>query len=291
MHPPDISSRSQRTHLPPDRRRRPASGRAERRPPAAGRWCRSPCWRGGPAIRPCAPPAAARRWPPRAHRRSRRWRHPRVKVERRAIGGVVRGDDDGAAAAAHAVAVEVGARRVGQHHARPVVAREHQRPLDRARREHHLLRAHLPQPLARQARVGVGQMVGDALRQPDQVVREIAEGGGARQQRRRAGCAPASRPCPRAIGAPACPRLWPRCRRAASRRAPPARRTGSRARRHRPRPARRRGRPARRRPPARRNARSGSVAVGIGQRRGAAEAGHRADERLVERAPRPFAAT
>ena len=61
--------------------------------------------------------------------------------------------------------------------------REDQRALDRAGREHDLLRAHLPKPLARQARVGVGKVIGDALRQAEEVVGEVAEGGGARQQR------------------------------------------------------------------------------------------------------------
>ena len=71
----------------------------------------------------------------------------------------------------------------------PVVVRKHQRPLDCPRRQNHRGRAHLPQPLARQARIGCGEMIGDPLRQPDEIVREPAERGGARQQRNGAACA------------------------------------------------------------------------------------------------------
>ncbi len=46
---------------------------------------------------------------------------------------VVVGEHHGAAAGSDAEAVDVGAHRAGQHHAGPVVAAEHQRPLDRAR--------------------------------------------------------------------------------------------------------------------------------------------------------------
>ena len=73
-------------------------------------------------------------------------------VERRVPAGIVVGEDDDAFARQHAVAVHVGAHRAGEHDAGPVVLVEDQRPLDRAGGEHDLLRAHAPEPLARQAR-------------------------------------------------------------------------------------------------------------------------------------------
>ena len=105
------------------------------------------------------------------------------EVGRRRIGGRAGGDDHRALSRHHAVAVDEHAQALGQHDARPVVAGEHQRALVRAGRQHHLAGAHLPQPLARQVRVRVGQVVGDALHQADDVVGVVAEGGGARQQR------------------------------------------------------------------------------------------------------------
>ncbi len=94
-------------------------------------------------------------------------------------------EDEQLPAGQHAVAVHVGAHRAGQHDPRPVVLVEDQRPLERAGREHHLLRPHAPEPLARQRsrRRSDAQMVGDALPQPDEVVRVVAEGGGAGEHR------------------------------------------------------------------------------------------------------------
>ncbi len=158
---------------------------------------------------------------------------------------------------AHAVALQVGARRIGQHDPGTVVGGKHQRALQRAGREDHFRRAHLPQPLARQMR------------------RRARRGGRSRARTGRACCARNSRmpscaaaasraararvsPAPRqATPAPASPRCGLPLPRAASRRVPLARRRGSRAPRPQPPPARRQGRPGRRRPPARRNAHSG----------------------------------
>ena len=120
-------------------------------------------------------------------------------------------------------------------------------------------RAHLPQPLARQVRGRLRQVVGDPLAQAEMVVVVVAEGGGARQQRDvRARCERwrASRPSHvlrrRAVDGRG------RCRAAARRRARPARRRGSRACRSPTPRAPPRGRPDRRRPPARRNGRGGA---------------------------------
>ena len=68
-------------------------------------------------------------------------------VECRVPAGIVVGGDDDAPPRQHAVAVHVGAHRAGEHDARPVVLVEHERPLDRAGREHHLFGAHAPKPL------------------------------------------------------------------------------------------------------------------------------------------------
>ncbi len=74
-------------------------------------------------------------------------------------------------------------RRAGQHHARPVVVREHQRLLDRPRGHDDRRGADGPEALARQVRRRLGEMVGDALDQPDRAVIVEPEGGAARHQR------------------------------------------------------------------------------------------------------------
>ncbi len=105
-----------------------------------------------------------------------------LQVERGAVGAVVVGQHDRAAAGAHGVAVEVAAHRARQHDAGPVVLGEHQRPLERAGREHHLARAHLPQALAGQVSGrGRPEVVGHALEQAEIVVVVVGEGGGAGQ--------------------------------------------------------------------------------------------------------------
>ena len=83
----------------------------------------------------------------------------------------------------HAIPVEIGAGRPGQHDAGPVVARENQRALDGARCQHDFLGPHLPLALTRLAAVGPLQMIAQALIEPEQIVWEVAKGGGAGQQR------------------------------------------------------------------------------------------------------------
>ena len=70
------------------------------------------------------------------------------KIERRPMAVVVVGEHHDLASGADAEAVDVGADGAGQHHPRPVVVGEHQRPLDRAGGQHHPAGAHLPQPFA-----------------------------------------------------------------------------------------------------------------------------------------------
>ena len=144
----------------------------------------------------------------RDRRRHARWRPPR--------GG-----------RAHAVAVDVGARGVGQHDAGPVVAGKHQRPLD-ARRSRARPRAPAPATAARAAARGTGAARWSVTRsrQADDIVREIAERGGARQQRHARMRGQRRQRSPRATPAPAARRSWRRFVPAASRRTRPARRTG-----------------------------------------------------------------
>ena len=111
-----------------------------------------------------------------------------MQCQRRAIRTVIVRRNDGATANLHAISLQVNSSSVGQHDPGPVIVREHQRPLDCPRRQNHRGRAHLPQPLARQARIRCGEVIGDPLRQPDEIVREPAERGGARQQRKATAC-------------------------------------------------------------------------------------------------------
>ena len=67
-----------------------------------------------------------------------------LQVERRAVGAVVRGRDDDALADLGAILAAVAPRGIGEHHRRAVIVRKDERTLDRAGRQHHLTRAHLP---------------------------------------------------------------------------------------------------------------------------------------------------
>ena len=79
--------------------------------------------------------------------------------------------------------IEIGARGRGQHDARAVVVGKHHVALDRAGGEDHPLGADLPEPLARQLLVGLGEMVGDALGEADEILGVVAERGRAGQNR------------------------------------------------------------------------------------------------------------
>ena len=166
--------------------------------------------------------------------------------------------------------------------------REHQRALERAGGQHDLPRAHLPQPLARQMRRRGGEMVGDALGQPDHVVREIAESGGARQQRdariaarvpqacRRATPARAGRRSSAVVSASSEPPSSA-CSSHRMTRAPASAATSAAA---------RPGRPGADDQHVAMGEAAG-VAVRVGQRRRPAQARGGADRRLVEFLPRP----
>ena len=149
--PPDISTASHgRVSGAPALRRRPRQRDRLDAPIALVPSTVAPASTSMPAPRtaPAARSAAAR-----GHRRSAATLTPLPQIERGLIGGVVaavtmttRAPDQ------YAVAVEIGLRGAREHDAGEVIARKHQRPFDRARREHHLLGTHLPQPLARQLR-------------------------------------------------------------------------------------------------------------------------------------------
>ena len=104
------------------------------------------------------------------------------QVEGGAVGSVIVGKQDGAAPRLRGIAVDVGARRVGQHDAGPVVAGEDQGALDGTGSQHHLFGADAPQALARQVSGAVrAQMVGDALQRRQEIMVVVAEDRGARQ--------------------------------------------------------------------------------------------------------------
>ena len=107
----------------------------------------------------------------------------RTQVQRGPIRGIVVGEHDRAASAAHAIGVQVGRHRLGQHHAGPVVVAEHERALVRTGGQHDLARVHLPQAFARTAAPAHREMIGQALRHRQLVVVVVAEHGAARQQR------------------------------------------------------------------------------------------------------------
>ena len=139
------------------------------------------------------------------------------EIERGAVGAVVRGRDDDAVADLGAILAAIAPRGIGEHHGRPVVVREDQRALDRAGRQHHLARAHLPQAFARQ--IGIGDEVGfgDALVERDEILRVIAERLGARHQPHVGRGPQRGERVRKPIRARFCPRSRPQPRRAASR--------------------------------------------------------------------------
>ena len=104
-----------------------------------------------------------------------------VQIDRRFVGGVGRGQDDGARPELDAVAVDVSAGSIREHDAGAIVVGEYERPLDRSGCQHHVFCPHLPEPLAWQSWIRLVHVVGDALGQGDKVLREIAECLGAAQ--------------------------------------------------------------------------------------------------------------
>ena len=102
----------------------------------------------------------------------------RLRVERGPVGVVVVGRDHHAPAGRHAVAVQVGAHGGRQHDPGTIVAREHQRSLQRPGREHGLPRPNCPEALARRM-VARRQVIGDALEGAQDIVVVVPEHTGA----------------------------------------------------------------------------------------------------------------
>ena len=92
---------------------------------------------------------------------------------------VVIGEDDRAPAGQRGEAVDIGADRAGEHHARPVVVAEHQWALDRAGGQHAALGDDAPGSLARLEGWRHRHMVVDPLERPVGAVIVDAEQGGA----------------------------------------------------------------------------------------------------------------
>ena len=121
-----------------------------------------------------------------------------LEIERSAVSAVVRGRDDDAVADLGAILKAIASRGIGEHHGGAVIVRKDERTLDRAGRQHHLTRAHLPQAFARQVGIGDEVGLGDALVEPDEILRVIAERLGARHQPHVGRGAATRRACPRA---------------------------------------------------------------------------------------------
>ena len=98
-----------------------------------------------------------------------------------AIAIVVIGEHHGAPARRHGEAIDIGAHGAGQHHPRPVVAGEHQRPLNRAGGDQNAARLYFPIALARRERRRLRQMIGDPFDRADPLVVKHPKGGGASQ--------------------------------------------------------------------------------------------------------------
>ena len=100
--------------------------------------------------------------------------------QRCAIGVVVGGGQQQPLAGRYGIAARVGRHRGGQHHARQIVAGEHQRSLHSARRQHRFLGANTVQP---QPRRRVARAVVQPFESGEEVVIVIAEHRAAWQQR------------------------------------------------------------------------------------------------------------
>ena len=105
-----------------------------------------------------------------------------MPVDGRAVRRIVVGKQHQPLPGRHAVAVQVGPDRAGQHHARHIVIAEHQGPLDSARGQNHLFGAHPVQALARAVWRGEAQVIATPLDNAQEIMIVIAEYRAARQQ-------------------------------------------------------------------------------------------------------------
>ena len=102
-------------------------------------------------------------------------------VDGRAIRRIVVGKQHQPLPGGHAVAVQIGPDRAGQHHARHIVIAEHQGPLDGARGQNHLFGAHPVQALARAVVRGEALMIAAPLDNTEEIMIVIAEYRAARE--------------------------------------------------------------------------------------------------------------
>ncbi len=72
-----------------------------------------------------------------------------LQRQRCPVGIIIIGEDNGAVAGHHTIAIDIGTDRAGQHHPRQVIAGKDQRAFMRALRQYHLGGAHFPHALAR----------------------------------------------------------------------------------------------------------------------------------------------
>ena len=105
-----------------------------------------------------------------------------VQVQRRQVGTVVGGEDDGLFADLHSVPVQEGSRTVGEHDPGAVVVGEHDRALVGAGGDDNVPGADAPHPLPadRGGRFGT-EMIGTSLQRKDEAVVVVAERRGALQ--------------------------------------------------------------------------------------------------------------
>ena len=105
-----------------------------------------------------------------------------LQIEGSFVGRIVRRVDANLGADSNAVVIEIGTGRRCQHDAGTIVVGEYHRPFDRTCGNDHLLRPYLPQPFARQVRIGIGQVVGHPLDQRHEILSVVAESRGAAEQ-------------------------------------------------------------------------------------------------------------
>ena len=99
-----------------------------------------------------------------------------------AVAIIIIGEDNTAIARNNAIAIDKGAHRARQHHARQIIAGKDQRAFMRPLCQYHLTGAHFPHALAWQMGWPRRHMVGNAFGQRQIIVIHIAEYSCTRQQ-------------------------------------------------------------------------------------------------------------
>ena len=105
-----------------------------------------------------------------------------MEIEGSGIGAIVGGGDRDRTPRRDRPTIGEGTPGAGQHDSRSVVVWKYQRAFDRAGRQNHLPRPHLPQAFPRLPRFWITEVIGQAFGQADQIVGIPAERSRARQQ-------------------------------------------------------------------------------------------------------------